>query len=208
MFSFWFYENSSCKYQGVAEEVGKGYKPWALAHKTYSNHHDLEASCFGGQFILQLHAESFTCQYLKYLVLNTSSLDGSLLLVHCFAILCCIMYQGKNGICFPVTGRCPHRHFKCTIYSKLCSVFLQAESISEESYAIPFDEKRPHYSSDNNVKLSLWFNERQDVFAVILLFVQSEISYNSKNQANSQLCVTIKTLNLKTAFRFMFHFVL
>lgn len=59
MFSFWVYENSSSKYQGVAKEVGKGYKPQALAHKTYSNCHDLEKRCFGGQFISQLQAESF-----------------------------------------------------------------------------------------------------------------------------------------------------
>lgn len=52
MFSFWLYENSSSKYSGVAEEVGKGYKPQVLAHKPCSNYHDLEKSCFGGQFIL------------------------------------------------------------------------------------------------------------------------------------------------------------
>lgn len=36
MFAFQLYEKSSTAYWEVAGEVGKGYKPLALAHKTYS----------------------------------------------------------------------------------------------------------------------------------------------------------------------------
>lgn len=36
MFAFQLYEKSSTTYWEVAGEMGKGYKPRALAHKTYS----------------------------------------------------------------------------------------------------------------------------------------------------------------------------
>lgn len=75
------YDNSSSRYQGVAEEVGKSYKPQALAHNAYSNYHNIENRRFAGQFILQLHTESFICLYFKQLVLHASRLDGSLLSV-------------------------------------------------------------------------------------------------------------------------------
>lgn len=87
------YDNSSSRYQGVAGEVGKSYTPQALAHKEYSNYHIylrcyhnyhitiLENRRFAGQFILQLHTESFICLYFEQLVLHTSRLDGSLLSV-------------------------------------------------------------------------------------------------------------------------------
>ena len=153
--------------------------------------------------------DTFTCLYLKHLVLHTSRLDGPLLLVLFFAILCCIMHQGENDIFFPVTDRCPHRHFKCTIHSQLCSTSLKAEPIAcfRTKLCNSICWKRPYYSSDNNLKLSSWFNERQDLFAVILLFMQSEISYKSKNEMNSQLgLLRLQSLNFENCLRFMFHF--